>query len=221
MGDATLHRHGDTIPGPDGPPIVPFPRKHLALSAPGGALVLSPLETPLRMRGSGSGERSRGCPLCDPTNAMPANAGTHSGHLGTFSAAGRRLLIFVGSSYRPLLRMGELTQMCQLIPDIFSFPPCTAQKVNCPEGARDAPLEGFLFDVSKRKWGGCVPAAVRRVPLRSKENVRNIPMGKAHLGLQFRMVSPCSPAPQSGAVPSQFLNQFIVNQKEQLSWQSI
>ena len=153
MGDATLHRHDDTIPGPDGPPIVPFPRKHLALSAPGGALVLSPLETPLRMRGSGSGERSRGCPLCDPTNAMPANAGTHSGHLGTFSAAGRRLLIFVGSPYRPLLRMGELTQMCQLIPDIFSFPPCTAQKVNCPEGARDAPLEGFLFDVSKRKWG--------------------------------------------------------------------
>ena len=221
MGDATLHRHGDTIPGPNGPPIVPFPRKHLALSAPGGALVLSPLETPLRMRGSGSGERSRGCPLCDPTNAMPANAGTHSGHLGTFSAAGRRLLIFVGSSYRPLLRMGELTQMCQLIPDIFSFPPCTAQKVNCPEGARDAPLEGFLFDVSKRKWGGCVPAAVRRVPLRSKENVRNIPMGKAHLGLQFRMVSPCSPAPQSGAVPSQFLNQFIVNQKERSSWQSI
>ena len=138
MGDATLHRHGDMIPGPDGPPIVPFPRKHLALSAPGGALVLSPLETPLRMRGSGSGERSRGCPLCDPTNAMPANAGTHSGHLGTFSAAGRRLLIFVGSSYRPLLRMGELTQMCQLIPDIFSFPPCTAH---------------FLFDVSKRKWG--------------------------------------------------------------------
>ena len=138
MGDATLHRHDDTIPGPDGPPIVPFPRKHLALSAPGGALVLSPLETPRRMRGSGSGERSRGCPLCAPTNAMPANAGTHSGHLGTFSAAGRRLLIFVGSSYRPLLRMGELTQMCQLIPDNFSCPPCTAH---------------FLFDVSKRKWG--------------------------------------------------------------------
>ena len=121
MGDATLHRHGNTIPGPNGPPIVPFPRKHLALSAPGGALVLSPLETPLRMRGIGSGERSRGCPLCDPTNAMPANAGTHSGHLGTFSAAGRRLLIFVGSSYRPLLRMGELTQACQLIPKHFFF----------------------------------------------------------------------------------------------------
>ena len=138
MGDATLHRHGDTIPGPNGPPIVPFPRKHLALSAPGGALVLSPLETPLRMRGSGSGERSRGCPLCDPTNAMPANAGTHSGHLGTFSATGRGLLDSIGSPYRSLPRMGELTQMCQLIPDIFSFPPCTAH---------------FLFDVSKRKCG--------------------------------------------------------------------
>ena len=36
-----LHRHGMTIPGPDGPPIVPFPRKRLALSAAGGA---SPLE---------------------------------------------------------------------------------------------------------------------------------------------------------------------------------
>ena len=202
MGDATLHRHGDTIPGPNGPPIVPFPRKHLALSAPGGALVLSPLETPLRMRGSGSGERSRGCPLCDPTNAMPANAGTHSGHLGTFSAAGRRLLIFVGSPYRPLLRMGELTQMCQLIPDIFSFPPCTSH---------------FLFDVSKRKWGvyphgktvhsraakwhhAASPAAVRRAPCWRKENVGDIPMGKAHFRIRSRMVSPCFPVPHSGTL---------------------
>ena len=104
----------------------------------GAKLRFLPFGNPSKDKGSGSGERSRGCPLCDPTNAMPANAGTHSGHLGTFSAAGRRLLIFVGSSYRPLLRMGELTQMCQLIPDIFSFPPCTAH---------------FLFDVSKRKWG--------------------------------------------------------------------
>ena len=35
------HRHGMTIPGPNGPPIVPFPRKRLALSAPGGASPLS------------------------------------------------------------------------------------------------------------------------------------------------------------------------------------
>ena len=81
----------------------------------GAKLRFLPFGNPSKDKGSGSGERSRGCPLCDPTNAMPANAGTHSGHLGTFSAAGRRLLIFVGSSYRPLLRMGELTQMCQLI----------------------------------------------------------------------------------------------------------
>ena len=54
------------------------------------------------------------------------------------STAGRRLLDFVGSAYRPLLRMGELTACGQLIPNIFSFPPYTAH---------------FLFDVSKRKWG--------------------------------------------------------------------
>ena len=35
-------------------------------------------------------------------------------------------------------------------PNIFSFPPGAAQKVNCPAGAREAPLEGFLFDVSMR-----------------------------------------------------------------------
>ena len=115
------------------PPVPHAPSWHK-----GAGLRSLPFGNPSEDKGSGSGERSRGCPLCDPTNAMPANAGTHSGHLGTFSAAGRRLLIFVGSSYRPLLRMGELTQMCQLIPDIFSFPPCTAH---------------FLFDVSKRKWG--------------------------------------------------------------------
>ena len=52
------------------------------------------------------------------------------------STASRRLLDFVGSAYRPLLRMGELTACGQLIPNIFSFPPYTAH---------------FLFDVSKRK----------------------------------------------------------------------
>ena len=35
-------------------------------------------------------------------------------------------------------------------PNIFSFPPGAAQKVNCPAGAREAPLEGFLFDVFMR-----------------------------------------------------------------------
>ena len=37
-----LHRHGVTIPGPGGPPIVPYPRKRLASSATGGASPLSP-----------------------------------------------------------------------------------------------------------------------------------------------------------------------------------
>ena len=79
----------------------------------------------------------------------------------------------------------------------------------------------IFFLMSQKENGGCVPAAVRRVPLRSKENVRNIPMGKAHLGLQFRMVPPCSLVPHSGTFPSQFINQFMVNQKERSSWQSI
>ena len=69
MGDATLHRHGDMIPGPNGPPIVPFPRKHLALSAPGGALVLSPLETPLRIRGAAAGRGAEG--VLFATQRMP------------------------------------------------------------------------------------------------------------------------------------------------------
>ena len=48
--------------------------------------------------------------------------------------------------------------------NIFPFPPCTAQKVNCRTAAREAPLEGFLFDVSKRKWGVHPRAAKRRTP---------------------------------------------------------
>ncbi len=37
MGDGGLHRYGITIPGPVGPPIVPFPRKRAASSATGCA----------------------------------------------------------------------------------------------------------------------------------------------------------------------------------------
>ena len=44
--------------------IVPFPRKHLALSAP-AALCAFPLEIPPKeRRGSNSGKRSRGRPIC-------------------------------------------------------------------------------------------------------------------------------------------------------------
>ena len=54
------------------------------------------------------------------------------------SAAGMRVAGLVGSAWRPAPVLGDLTRRCQIIPDIFSFPPCTAH---------------FLFDVSKRKWG--------------------------------------------------------------------
>ena len=109
MGDATLHRHGDTIPGPDGPPIVPFPRKRAALSAPGGALVLSPLETPPgARRGSGSGKRSRGRPICNTCVRRTFWCGGRTDLRFEYSAAGRRVTSLVGSAWRPLLRMGEL-----------------------------------------------------------------------------------------------------------------
>ena len=79
MGDATLHRHGYTIPGPDGPPIVPFPRKRLALSTPGGALMLSPLWKSLpRKDGGATVEREAedvlfATPVCEGLSG----AGTH------------------------------------------------------------------------------------------------------------------------------------------------
>ena len=207
MGDATLHRHGDTIPGPDGPPIVPFPRKRAALSAPGGALVLSPLEIPPKeRRGSDSGKRSRGRPICNTCVRRTFWCGGRTDLRFEYSAAGRCVSSLVGSAWRPTSVLGELT-----------------------DKAVNSSLTFFLFHrarrifflMSQKENGGCVPAAVRRVPLRSKENVRNIPMGKAHLGLQFRMVPPCSLVPHSGTFPSQFINQFMVNQKERSSWQSI
>ena len=88
---ARKHRHGNTIPNPDGPPIVPFPRKRplyppLAALSPlspipprgtkGRDRSPSPLETPLRARrGSGSGKRSMGCPICSPLCSAPTGAG--------------------------------------------------------------------------------------------------------------------------------------------------
>ena len=42
----------------------------------------------------------------------------------------------------------------------FSLPPAAAQKVNCPEGAREAPLEGSLLSRQKRMRGGS-PAPTR------------------------------------------------------------
>ena len=45
----------------------------------------------------------------------------------------------------------------------FSLPPAAAQKVNCPEGAREAPLEGSLLSRQKRMRGGS-PAGPPRPP---------------------------------------------------------
>ena len=110
MGDATLHRHGDTIPGPNGPPIVPFPRKHLALSAPGGALVLSPLETPPKeRRGSDSGKRSRGRPICNTCVRRTFWCGGRTVLRFEYSAAGRGVSSLVGSAWWPTSVLGELT----------------------------------------------------------------------------------------------------------------
>ena len=110
MGDATLHRHGDTIPGPNGPPIVPFPRKHLALSAPGGALVLSPLEIlPKERRGSNSGKRSRGRPICNTCVRRTFWCGGRTILRFEYSAAGRGVSSLVGSAWRPTSVLGELT----------------------------------------------------------------------------------------------------------------
>ena len=54
------------------------------------------------------------------------------------SAAGRRLLDFVGSAYRPLFRMGELA---------FCRP-------THPQAPFLLTMNGrFLFDETKRKWG--------------------------------------------------------------------
>ena len=101
-----------------------------------GGLRPSPLETPLGDGKRQRKERQRVSSL-QPYKCRARRCGdVLRGHLRILSAAGRRLLDFAGSAYRPLLRMGELTACGQLIPNIFSFPPYTAH---------------FLFDVSKRK----------------------------------------------------------------------
>ena len=72
----------------------------------------------------------------------------------------------------------------QLIPDTFSFPPCTAH---------------FLFGVSKRKWGvhsgrqSLHPCGGSPHPLWS-----TVPAEAEKMGIRSCMVSPCFPVPQSG-----------------------
>ena len=143
----------------------------------------SPLETPPGVgRGSGSGKRSRGRPICNTCVRRTFWCGGRTDLRFEYSAAGRSVSSLVGSAWRPTSVLGELTDKAVNSSLIF-FLFHRARRI--------------FFLMSQKENGGCVPAAVRRVPLRSKENVRNIPMGKAHFRIRSRMVSPCFPVRQS------------------------
>ena len=114
------------------PPCTPLKRLK------GAKLRFLPFGNPSKDKGSGSGKGGRGCPLCTPMNAAPTDAGTQLfeeylsaqpvGDFWILSAVRTgRSFVWVSWPFRG-----------QLIPDTFSFPPCTAH---------------FLFGVSKRKWG--------------------------------------------------------------------
>ena len=203
MGDATLHRHGDTIPGPDGPPIVPFPRKRAALSAPGGALVLSPLEIPPKeRRGSDSGKRSRGRPICNTCVRRTFWCGGRTDLRFEYSAAGRCVSSLVGSAWRPTSVLGELTDKA-VNSSLTFFLFHRARRIFFLMSQKENGVHPHGNTVHSRaaKWHHAAsPAAVRRAPLRGKENVGDIPMGKAHFRIRSRMVSPCFPMPQSGTL---------------------
>ena len=203
MGDAPVHRHGDTIPGPDGPPIVPFPRKRAALSAPGGALVLSPLEIPPKeRRGSDSGKRSRGRPICNTCVRRTFWCGGRTDLRFEYSAAGRCVSSLVGSAWRPTSVLGELTDKA-VNSSLTFFLFHRARRIFFLMSQKENGVHPHGKTVHSRaaKWHHAAsPAAVRRAPLRGKENVGDIPMGKAHFRIRSRMVSPCFPMPQSGTL---------------------
>ena len=189
MGDATLHRHGDTIPGPDGPPIVPFPRKRAALSAPGGALVLSPLEIPPKeRRGSDSGKRSRGRPICNTCVRRTFWCGGRTDLRFEYSAAGRCVSSLVGSAWRPTSVLGELTDKA-VNSSLTFFLFHRARRIFFLMSQKENGVHPHGKTVHSRaaKWHHAAsPAAVRRAPLRGKENVGDIPMGKAHFRIRSR-----------------------------------
>ena len=203
MGDATLHRHGNTIPGPNGPPIVPFPRKHLALSAPGGALVLSPLEIPPKeRRRSNSGKRSRGRPICNTCVRRTFWCGGRTVLRFEYSAAGRGVSSLVGSAWRPTSVLGELTDKA-VNSSLTFFLFHRARRIFFLMSQKENGVHPHGKTVHSRaaKWHHAAsPAAVRRAPLRGKEKVGDIPMGKAHFRIRSRMVSPCFPVPHSGTL---------------------
>ena len=129
-----------------------------------------------RAHGSGSEKGGGGGSLCRAINAISADAGMHVIYLRTFGAAGRRFLDFVGSAYRPLLRMGELAFCRPTHPQApflltmngrFLFGK-TKRKwgFNPVRHRRTSSHQSGAFDVSKRKWGGVFqqakPASLRR-----------------------------------------------------------
>ena len=189
MGDATLHRHGDTIPGPDGPPIVPFPRKRAALSAPGGALVLSPLEIPPKeRRGSDSGKRSRGRPICNTCVRRTFWCGGRTDLRFEYSAAGRGVSSLVGSAWRPAPVLGELTDKA-VNSSLTFFLFHRARRIFFLMSQKENGVHPHGKTVHSRaaKWHHAAsPAAVRRAPCWSKEKVGDIPMGKAHFRIRSR-----------------------------------
>ena len=203
MGDATLHRHGDTIPGPNGPPIVPFPRKRAASSAAGGALVLSPLEIPPKeRRGSDSGKRSRGRPICNTCVRRTFWCGGRTVLRFEYSAAGRGVSSLVGSAWRPTSVLGELTDKA-VNSSLTFFLFHRARRIFFLMSQKENGVHPHGKTVHSRaaKWHHAAsPAAVRRAPCWRKEKVGDIPMSKAHFRIRSRMVSPCFPMPQSGTL---------------------
>ena len=111
-GDATLHRHGDTIPGPDGPPIVgDHFLESTSLYPPPAALWLSPLEIPPKERRGGEQqwkEKQRTSylqHLCAKDFLVRGRTDLRF----EYSAAGRGVSSLVGSAWRPTPVLGELT----------------------------------------------------------------------------------------------------------------
>ena len=82
----------------------------------------------------------------------------------------------------------------------FSLPPGAAQKVNCPAGAREAPLEGSLFGQDQKENGGAPRmdnAPWREPDPRGRRSAARTPPG---MPLQDGVIPPASPSP-GGSMP--------------------
>ena len=140
-----------------------------------GGLRPSPLETPLRMRGSGSGKRSRGCPIC--TLRFDAT-------ISTAYKAGQAL-----HPARDLVRNSSPAQQFSQNP----FPPNLHLCASLEQTL-------FLFHRARRIFflvysgrRSLHPCGGSPHPLWS-----TVPAEAEKMGIQFCMVSPCFPMPQGG-----------------------